>query len=630
VPAVPSPVSLAPPGSDPSRPRPGPAPRGSPPMARAEPDADEAPLLAEEPLRPGACSRELELREFRDRYVIRSLDGDGAFAVSRTGGSIRPLSPAAAGSDCKVSRIYGVAGIIRLLAGSYVLVITSRKDAGSYQGSPVYHVNSMKFLCCNEAIKHLTSQEKRDEAYFMSLLRIAETTCGLYYSYDRDLTLNLQRASKLAAGRIHKPLWKQADPRFVWNKNLLEELIEAKLDEFIIPLIQGSFQSAQFTLKDRPVRITLFSRRCNRRLGTRMWRRGANLEGATANFVETEQLVEYEGHISSFIQVRGSIPLLWEQIVDLSYKPRLSIIEHEETPKVVQRHFHDLSQRYGETVVIDLTDKRGDEGDLSNAFAAEMGRIHGVRYVHFDFHHVCRGGNFDNLQVLYNQIEEAIQKQGYFLTNSKGEILLEQSGVVRSNCIDCLDRTNVTQSFLARKSLDSQLQRMGALSSSESISLSDNNNDVFKKLWVEHGDELSLEYAGSYALKGDLVRYGRQTLPGLIKDGMSALSRYYLNNFHDGVRQDALDLISGYYTVSQGSSSPFQAGGFESASYLPVASAIIVGGITATTFTLSQVGRNAQHFISSIICAGLTVGVVALVKANGKQFCSRPRLCGLI
>lgn len=34
------------------------------------------------------------------------------------------------------------------------------------------------------------------------------------------------------------------------------------------------------------------------------------------------------------------------------------------------------------------------------------------RYVHFDFHHVCGGGNFDNLQTLYNQIEEAIQKQG--------------------------------------------------------------------------------------------------------------------------------------------------------------------------------------------------------------------------
>jgi len=44
-------------------------------------------------------------------------------------------------------------------SGSYVLIITSRKDAGSYQVSPVYHANSMKFLCCNEAIKHLTPQE---------------------------------------------------------------------------------------------------------------------------------------------------------------------------------------------------------------------------------------------------------------------------------------------------------------------------------------------------------------------------------------------------------------------------------------------------------------------------------------
>jgi hypothetical protein len=87
-----------------------------------------------------------------------------------------------------------------------------------------------------------------------------------------------------------------------------------------------------------------------------------------------------------------------------------------------------------------------------------------------------------------------------------------------------------------------------------------------------------------------------------------------------------------------------------------VASAIIVGGITVTTFTLSQglpsyirlqsngsylapcvtniasstVGRSAQHLISSVIFAGLTAGMVALVKANGKQLCSRPRLCGLI
>nr|XP_029120299.1 phosphoinositide phosphatase SAC8 isoform X3 [Elaeis guineensis] len=486
----------------------------------------------------------------------------------------------------------------------------------------------MRFLSCNEALRHSTSQEKKDEAYFMSLLRTVESTPGLYYSYERDITLNLQRACKLDEVRVHKPLWKQGDPRFVWNRNLLEELIEIKLDAFIIPLIQGSFQMVQFTLKKSPVKITLISRRCNRRLGTRMWRRGANLDGDTANFIETEQLVEFEGLKSSFLQIRGSIPLLWEQIVDLSYKPQLNIINHEEMPKVVERHFHDLLQRYGETVAIDLTDKHGDEGELSRAFAAEMEKLPHVRYVSFDFHHICGKGNFDDLRLLYNQIKENVEKQGYFLVNAEGEILSEQNGIMRVNCIDCLDRTNVTQSYLARKSLNSQLQCMGAFSSSECISMYDDIYDMFKILWAEHGDEISLEYAGTHALKGDLVRYGKQTLAGLIKDGMSALSRYYLNNFQDGIRQDAMDLISGRYSVSRNSPSPFQLNAFESLSYLPVASVLIVGGLTLTTLTLNQARHNAQHFVSSVVWAGLTAGVMALVKANGKQFCSRPRLCG--
>lgn len=588
------------------------------------------------------CCRELQLQELPDKYVFSSLDPhfpDHAFSVGRSDGLLRQIHPEGEGDldsgaqispPAKVSKVCGVGGIIRLIAGTYVLVITSQKEIGTYLGFPVYRVMSMKFLSCNEALKLSTSQEKRDEAYFMSLLRTVESTPGLYYSYEMDLTLNLQRACKLIEGRLHKPLWKQADPRFVWNRSLLEELIEAKLDAFVIPLVQGSFQTVQFNIEGFPAKLSLISRRCNRRLGTRMWRRGANLEGATANFIETEQLVEFNGLRSSFLQIRGSIPLLWEQIVDLSYKPRLNIIRHEETSKVVERHFHDLLQRYGDTIAVDLTDKHGDEGQLSRAYAAEVEKLQYVRYVSFDFHHICGKGNFDNLELLYNQIYETVESQGYFLVNAAEDILLEQNGIVRANCIDCLDRTNVTQSYLAWKSLKSQLQRMGPFSSSECISTHIDIYELFRILWAEHGDEISLEYAGTHALKGDLVRYGRQTVSGLIKDGMSALSRYYLNNFQDGIRQDALDLISGRYSIRRDGPSPFQLNGFESISYLPAASALIVGGITMTTFTLNQAGRNAHHFISSILCAGLAAGLMALIKANGKQFCSRPRLCGLL
>ncbi|XP_022767755.1 phosphoinositide phosphatase SAC8 isoform X5 [Durio zibethinus] len=563
---------------------------------------------------------QLELLEYQDKFVVKSLESpDQGFSISRREGNIETLSDASSSEKpSKTSAIYGVAGTIRLLAGTYLLVITSRKEVGSFLGFPVYRVESMKFLACNEALRFSNSQE--------------------------------------------------ADPRFVWNKHLLEELIEYKLDEFIIPLLQGSFQMAQLELKNSPTTCTLLSRRCTRRLGTRMWRRGANLEGDTANFIETEQLLELEGFRCSLLQIRGSIPLLWEQIVDLSYKPRLRIINHEHTvyfflkiqhflflsfslnsgaydltlhfqlfiqPQVVERHFHDLFQRYGETIALDLTEKHGDEGQLSAAYSAEMQKLPNVRYVSFDFHHVCGNSNFDNLGVLYDQISEDFEKQGYFLIDTDGNILEEQKGIIRSNCIDCLDRTNVTQSYLARKSLNIQLQRLGVFTSTECIPLFAEDYGKFRTLWAEQGDEISLEYAGTHALKGDLVRYGKQTVAGLIKDGMSAVSRYYLNNFHDGIRQfhvfqDALDLVSGRYTVSRNNPSPFQLNSFESFSYLPVASALLVGGLTLTTFTIQQAGRSAQHYVSSVFWAGVTAGVMALVKANGRQFCSRPRLCGLL
>ncbi|KAF8402629.1 hypothetical protein HHK36_010718 [Tetracentron sinense] len=194
------------------------------------------------PLRGFKLCDQMELQEFPDKFVIKSMKSpDQAFSIGRSDGNIdNRLGDSCSGTPTKVSTIYGVVGTIRLLAGTYVLVITSRQEVGTYIGFPVFRVTSMKFLSCNEALRLSTSQEKRDEAYFMTLLRTVESTPGLYYSYETDLTLNLQRTCKLTEGRTIKPLWKQADPRFVWNRNLLEELIEFKLDAFTIPLIQGN------------------------------------------------------------------------------------------------------------------------------------------------------------------------------------------------------------------------------------------------------------------------------------------------------------------------------------------------------------------------------------------------------
>ncbi|KAG8374423.1 hypothetical protein BUALT_Bualt11G0130300 [Buddleja alternifolia] len=185
---------------------------------------------------------ELELKEFTDKFVIKSVESPNqGFSISRFDGNIDKINgDEPSGNPSKVSTIYGVVGTVRLLAGTYVLIITSRKEVGTYLGFPVFLVTSMTFLSCNEASRFLTSEEKKDESYFMTLLKIVESTPGLYYSYGTDITLNLQRRCKLAKGWMSKPIWKQGDPRFIWNKNIFEELIENKLDGFIIPLLQGN------------------------------------------------------------------------------------------------------------------------------------------------------------------------------------------------------------------------------------------------------------------------------------------------------------------------------------------------------------------------------------------------------
>lgn len=60
---------------------------------------------------------------------------------------------------------------------------------------------------------------------------------------------------------------------------------------------------------------------------------------------------------------------------------------------------------------------------------------------------------------------------------------------------------------------------------------------LFKSVWADHADIISLQYSGTGALKTDFTRTGKRTYNGMLKDLKNALLRYYKNNLKDGVRQ---------------------------------------------------------------------------------------------
>jgi SacI homology domain/Inositol phosphatase len=126
-------------------------------------------------------------------------------------------------------------------------------------------------------------------------------------------------------------------------------------------------------------------------------------------------------------------------------------------------------------------------------------------------------------------------------------VVMQQRGLVRTNCLDCLDRTNLVQSTFANRSLYMQLKSFGMrdLRDTEIAIL----ERIFKEAWANNGDAVSHQYAGTGALKSDFTRTGKRTGKGMLRDGQNALNRHVINNFLDGLRQFGNDFFLGHASL---------------------------------------------------------------------------------
>jgi hypothetical protein len=87
------------------------------------------------------------------------------------------------------------------------------------------------------------------------------------------------------------------------------------------------------TIHGHPVVYALVSRRSKHRAGVRYHSRGIDDDAHVSNFVETEQIVELPDSKQrlAYLQLRGSIPLFWRQVINVKYQPALVIDPHPNT-----------------------------------------------------------------------------------------------------------------------------------------------------------------------------------------------------------------------------------------------------------------------------------------------------------
>ncbi|KAL7412892.1 SacI homology domain-containing protein [Mrakia frigida] len=502
-----------------------------------------------------------------------------------------------------VITVYGILGIVSLVTTDYLILITHKSPSSRFLGHDISLATSFRLLPLSSSTPS-SSNLPPLETHLLKLVSLGLNSGQIWFSYTWDLTNTLERQwrqDKARGGRLEKgSAAERADDRFFWNKALMRRFLEVgrgvvggvqrdeDLSRFILPVMYGSFELRQTTISSRPFLFALISRRSRYRAGTRFFTRGLDHDGNAANYVETEQIVLLDRLPSdasddktnppslgagvegrerfSFVQIRGSAPIFWAQVNNLRYTPDLQIMDLPETTSALRSHLSEQIAIYGSLYLVNLVNQVKYERPVKEAFENAMIVVDEpkAKYIYFDFHKECKGMRFDRVQGLVEKLREGLDEEGYFHlsgpVDSEGSSLVQprkmQASVIRTNCMDSLDRTNVVQSALAKFVIDKQLRSAGILAPNDTVENHPDFMSVFRNVWADHADSVSNAYSGTGALKTDATRTGKRTKQGVLKDGWNSVVRYLKNNYRDGSRQDALDLLTGAWVIRRGVSAP--------------------------------------------------------------------------
>ncbi|KAH9893933.1 SacI homology domain-containing protein [Cubamyces lactineus] len=514
----------------------------------------------------------------------------------------------------KARVFFGIAGFIKFTAGWYMILISKRSVVALIGGHYVYHCESTDIIpvAFNHKIDKPTEEQR-----LMNIFKQVDMSKNFYFSYTYDLTSTLQH-NLTRSGLSPSRQWNMND-RFAWNHHLLTAAFGADRapstqSHWLVPLIHGHVDQAKLTVLGRVVFITLIARRSRHHAGARYLKRGVNDEGNVANEVETEQIVSEtlttpfyypaskdapdgkqgrrpSPNYTSYVQYRGSIPVFWTQeVTSMSPKPPIEIPVMDPFYTAAARHFDDLFRRYGSPIMILNLIKKREPQPRESKLLEEYTQC--VRYLNqflpqdkrmiyraWDMARAYKEKTQDVISYLEDIAEESIQMTGFFHTgpepfshylqnDSDGEVypwrstMSVQNGICRTNCVDCLDRTNAAQFVFGKRALGHQLYALGVVDTPNLAFDSDAVN-MLTEMYHDHGDSLALQYTGS-ALVNRVETYRRMPhWNSHSRDIIENLRRFYANSLLDADKQTAINLFLGVPAEKTSSRAPPQRGNYQ-------------------------------------------------------------------
>ncbi|XP_016393672.1 polyphosphoinositide phosphatase [Sinocyclocheilus rhinocerous] len=489
---------------------------------------------------------------------------------------------------------YGIVGFVQFLEGYYIVLITKRRRMADIGGHSIYKIEDTNMIYIPNDSVRVTHPDEARYSYDLSHslqcnMTLLQMPCDAGESEElntsgRQDSFDIFEEEGLPTPVVHG-LINEPYAKYVWNARLLEKVKDIVHPDWLLYIIHGFCGQSKLLIYGRPVHVTLIARRSSRFAGTRFLKRGANCEGDVANEVETEQIIHdasvmslTAGSFSSCVQVRGSVPLYWSQdISTMMPKPPIRLDQADPYAHVAALHFDQMLQRFGSPIIIlnlvKKREKRKHEKILSEEFYPAITNLnqflppeHGIEYIAWDMARYTKSKLCNVLDRLSMIAENVVKRTGFFVNRPDfychtlrpderwgdlgGKVTPNgrlQTGVLRTNCVDCLDRTNTAQFMVGKCALAYQLYALGMIDKPK-LQFDTDCIRLFEELYEDHGDTLSLQYGGSQLVHR--VKTYRKIAPWTqhSKDIMQTLSRYYSNAFSGKHLDAAFMLVTACYT----------------------------------------------------------------------------------
>ncbi|KAF9413063.1 phosphatidylinositol-3,5-bisphosphate 5-phosphatase [Podila epigama] len=502
----------------------------------------------------------------------------------------------------EIAKFYGIVGFVRFTEGYYMTIVTKRSSVALIGGHYVFHIDATSTISIHNSTTPTSKLDKNsDEARYLQMYQMVDLTKNFYFSYSYDITRTLQanmtRWRVFSTNPISTSTSRTPEPTMTTllhgsngshpsssstanNKNQDYSGSEALM-------VSGCGRNKMFVWN-----LYLLENGFGENAIDNQWALPIMYGfGYVANDVETEQIVSEMSTTSfygagttsvnpnhtSFVQHRGSIPLFWTQDgTNMSPKPpiELSVVDPYFTAAAL--HFDDMFKRYGAPCIvlnlIKAKEKTPRESILLKEFIECIEYLNQflpedkkIQHIKWDMSRASKSPSENVISVLEIIAERTFARTGFFHTGYSQQQQTRQdgqsstpcitsglqNGVVRTNCIDCLDRTNAAQFIIAKCALGHQLHSLGLIAE-PFVPFDCDVVNMLTEMYHDHGDTIALQYGGSH-LVNTMETYRKiNQWTSHSRDMIESIRRFYSNSFVDAEKQDAMNLFLGNFVVQKG------------------------------------------------------------------------------